>query len=231
MKVYCVRIGDKYGLEYETYIKNKLSDYDVEVIREPYDPRVILQWNKMYAMSLDSTEPVCVVDIDLLLVNDYKQMFDYPIERGQFLALGSWWNIDLDINGGFFKYYPKDCNYIYEKFMSDPVKWQRHYIDNGMTVGPVNGEQNFVKESVEERLELIRTPEAWSTRWMSEDAVKYLMSMEYDSWVLEQRAKYQEATGNKWVYLGGEWHPDIKVVHFTNHINNPHEWSGYDENY
>lgn len=230
MKIYCVRIGDKYGPEYETYIQDKLKDYDLHFIREQYDPRVMLQWNKMYPMSLGSTEPVCVMDIDMLLVNDYKEMIDYPIERGQFLALGSWWNSTLDVNGGFFKYYPKDCNYIYEKFMSDPEKWQRHYIENGMTTGPVNGEQNFVKESVEERLELIRTPEKWSTRWISEECAHILMGMDYDDWVLDHRSKYETATGNKWVYLGGEWHPDIKIVHFTNHINKPHEWSGYSEN-
>jgi hypothetical protein len=230
MKIYCVRIGDKYGPEYETYIQDKLKDYDLHFIREQYDPRVILQWNKMYPMSLDTTEPVCVIDIDLLLVNDYKEMFDYPIKRGQFLALSSWWHEDLDVNGGFFKYYPKDCNYIYDKFMSDPIKWQRHYIDNGMTTGPVNGEQNFVKESVEERLELVRTPEKWATRWMSEDGLKYLTNTDYDTWVLGHTSNYKEATGNNWVYLGGAWHPDIKIVHFTNHINKPHEWSGYSEN-
>jgi hypothetical protein len=27
MKIFAVRIGDKYGIEYETYLENKLSDY------------------------------------------------------------------------------------------------------------------------------------------------------------------------------------------------------------
>ena len=34
------------------------------------------------------------------------------------------------INGGFFKYYPKDVKYIYDKFMKDPNHWQTHYIKN-----------------------------------------------------------------------------------------------------
>jgi len=27
MKIFAIRIGEKYGIEYENYLKNKLSDY------------------------------------------------------------------------------------------------------------------------------------------------------------------------------------------------------------
>ncbi len=37
MKVFCVRIGPKYGEEYEEYIEEKLSDYDVHWINHPFD--------------------------------------------------------------------------------------------------------------------------------------------------------------------------------------------------
>ena len=229
MKIFCVRIGDKYGPEYETYLKNKLTGYDLHVIREEYDPRIKLQWNKMLPMSLDIDEPVCVIDIDMLFTNDYKELFEYPIKRGQFLAMGSWWNESININGGFFKYYPKDCRYIFDKFMEDPRYWQRYYIEQGVTKGPVNGEQFFVHDSVLEGLELIRTPEAWCSRWMTTEAlVGNYIDYDYDLWVLRNTLRYKEATGNQYIYLGGEFHPDIKVVHFTNHVNKPHEWDGYD---
>ena len=70
MKIFAVRIGDKYGSEYESYLENKLSDYEMVWIREPYDDRVTLQWNKMMVMNLDIDEPVCVMDIDVLLTGD-----------------------------------------------------------------------------------------------------------------------------------------------------------------
>ena len=57
------------------------------------------------------------------------------MERGQLLYLG-WWRIQkrgYSINGGFFKYHPKDCKYIYDKFMSDVNGWQQYYINNGVT--------------------------------------------------------------------------------------------------
>ena len=131
MKIYALRIGDKYGPEYETYIKSKLKDYDLTIVNEPFDPRVALQWNKMFFMALEIDEPICVIDIDLILINDYKKIFDYPIKKGQFLGMRQWWdNTDVQlINGGFFKYYPTDCKYIFDKFMKNIEYWQSYYIE------------------------------------------------------------------------------------------------------
>ena len=81
MKILAVRIGEKYGLEYEEYLERKLSDYEISWIREPYHQKVSLQWNKMWGMQLDQDDPICVMDIDVLLMGDYKKIFDYPIER------------------------------------------------------------------------------------------------------------------------------------------------------
>ena len=148
MKILAIRIGDKYGPEYETYLERKLPNHEFIWVREPYDTGVVLQWNKMWGMQLDhmgapvglvkqQDEPICVMDIDVMLVGDYEKIFDYPIKRGQFLAMPGWWR-DTEkegytINGGFFKYYPKDCKYIYDKFMKQPVYWQRHYINIGIS--------------------------------------------------------------------------------------------------
>ena len=78
-----------------------------------------------------------VIDIDILLVNDYNKLFDYPIKKGQFLAIPGWWRDstknNYKINGGFFKYYPKECKYIYDKFMKDIEYWQQYYIKNELS--------------------------------------------------------------------------------------------------
>lgn len=234
MRVYCVRIGDKYGQEYEDYVERKLGDhYEIHWIREAIDDRIQLQWNKMLPMSLDLEEPVVVIDIDQLFVNDFRLAFDYPIERGQFLAMKAWWrdtiNPEYTINGGFFKYYPADCNYIYDKFMADPWHWQTYYIKNQITMGPVNGEQYFVEDSVNEQLELIHLPPAWCTRYLSDHDVNPNL---YVEWANAFRSKYRRATGhelgNKYVWLG-DFHPDIKIVHFTHAENMPHTWAHYND--
>ena len=39
----------------------------------------------MYGMNLDVDEPICVMDIDILLVNDYKKIFEYLLKEESFL--------------------------------------------------------------------------------------------------------------------------------------------------
>ena len=84
MKIVAVRIGNRYGSEYETYLESKLPEYEFVWIREPMADNIKLQWNKMYGMTLNIDEPICVIDIDILLINDYKKIFEYPIKQGQF---------------------------------------------------------------------------------------------------------------------------------------------------
>ena len=229
MKILAIRIGDKYGPEYETYLERKLPNHEFIWVREPYDTGVVLQWNKMWGMQMDIDEPICVIDIDILLVNNYEKVFDYPVNHGQFLAMPGWWRdtekSGYEINGGFFKYYPKDCKYIFDKFMSDPNHWQHYYIKNGTTKGPVNGEQYFVEDSVKEKLELITLPKAWFTRWVTDESINYGKNM--TKWQVELTNKYNDITGNEYIYLGGEFHKDIKFVHFTHSLNKPHLWEDY----
>ena len=227
MKIVAVRIGDKYGPEYEKYLEKKLPNHEFIWVREPYDDGVVLQWNKMWGMQLDIDEPICVMDIDVLLVNDYEKIFDYPVKRGQFVAMPGWWRDTskngYKINGGFFKYYPKDCKYIFDKFMTDPHHWQHYYINNGTTKGPVNGEQYFVEDNVNEELELITVPESWVCRWCAKEDIG-VKDFDLTKWKIKTTQLYNKVTGNDYVYLGGEFHPDIKMVHFTHSTNKPHDW-------
>jgi|TARA_Y100000992_G_C21272999_1_gene498027 hypothetical protein len=211
MKIYCVSIGEKYGPQFEKYLENKLGK--INWIREQIAPNVPLQWNKMYPMSLKDTEPVCVIDLDIVLENDYMDLFNYPIERGEFLSIHGWWRDapGYTLNGGFFKYYPIDCNYIYEKFMSSIEKWKVHYIKNKTTIGPVNGEQYFVEDSVNEKLKLKLAPSSWVTRWKNDYS---------HIWFEELTKKYTEASGEDYL-KEDDWNPNIKLVHYNHTLNYP----------
>jgi len=211
MKIYCVSIGEKYGPQFEKYLENKLGK--INWIREQIAPNVPLQWNKMYPMSLKDTEPVCVIDLDIVLENDYMDLFNYPIERGEFLSIHGWWRDapGYTLNGGFFKYYPIDCNYIYEKFMSSIEKWKVHYIKNKTTIGPVNGEQYFVEDSVNEKLKLKLAPSSWVTRWKNDYS---------HIWFEELTKKYTEASGEDYL-KEDNWNPNIKLVHYNHTLNYP----------
>tara|TARA_R100001377_G_scaffold60859_1_gene36994 strand:- start:865 stop:1551 length:687 start_codon:yes stop_codon:yes gene_type:complete len=221
MKIYCVRIGDKYSQLYEDYINKKLSDYDVVWIKEPIQSNVPLQWNKMIAMNDDSDEPVLVLDIDNLFINDYKIALDYPIEHGEFLCAPYWWGSGpMPMSGGFYKFYPKECKYIYDTYMSDINFWTNKYIKDGSMPGPVAGEFLFVYEHLQKKLKLKLLPDAWVTRWNSEwpDKTDHKYRIEN---------KYYDLTGND--LYNETFHPDIKLVHFTHSLNKPHEWSAYAE--
>ena len=37
----------------------------------------------------------------------------------------------------------------------------------------------------------------------------------------------RKITKNNYIYLGGEFHNDIKMVHFTHSINKPENWKDY----
>jgi len=228
MKIVCVRIGERYGPEYEEYLESKLPEYEFIWVREELQPNIKLQWNKIYAMTLDTDEPVCVMDIDILLINDYKKVFEYPVKRGQFVAMPGWWR-DIPeeekkrftINGGFYKYYPKDVQYIYESFMSRPEYWQRKYIEEGHTSGPINGEQHFIEDHVNQQLELVRLPNAWFTRFEAR-------KKEFTRHTLTHlNREYVKHTGNDYMFLGNKFHEDIKFVHFTHMDNHPHKWEKY----
>ena len=203
MRIFAVRIGKKFGQDVEDYINSKLPN--VTWIRDSL-PGVNLQWNKMRVMNMDIDEPVVVIDIDLEFINDYMDAFEYPIERGEFLSAKSWWrdtvrsDLSYSVNGGFFKYDPKDCKYIYDKFMKDKFYWQNYYIKNGTTVGPVNGEQYFVEDSVKEKLKLKFLPETWFC--------KSVKNPSKDWW-----ARMNTLYPGDWLYLDGEYNKEIKIIH------------------
>ena len=209
MKIFCVRVGTRYDKQYEDYINSKLDN--VIWLHEPINPYILGQWNKLHGMTFELDEPLLVLDIDILLMNDYMELINYPVKRGQFLSIQAWWGQSINpkykLQGGFQKYYPKDCLYIYEKFMKDPAYWQQHYIKNGTTEGPINGEQYFVEDSVNERLELVWAP----AEWMG------VMTNQGRRWLAYINNLYP----GEWYYLGEEYHPDIKLVHFQGPLNRP----------
>ena len=85
------------------------------------------------------------------------------------------------------------------------------------------------RDSVNERLELKLLPVEWFTRWVTDESINYGKDMV--TWQVQQTNKYRELTGNDYIYLGGEFHEDIKFVHFTHRLNKPHLWEDYKKFY
>ena len=208
-KIYAVRIGDKYGVHYEHTLEQKLGP--ITWIREE-EPGVHLQWNKLSVFSVSEDCPVVLIDIDLEFINDYTSLFLQPVQRGEFLVTRNWWWQDngtartYKFAGGFYKFFPEDTRYIYETFRQDSEYWQAYYIDQGITVGPVNGEMNFVEDMVRGRigttqsLKMKFVPDHWHTQWKNNRDDEYM-----------SRMTKQYKHDYLWM---GEFHPDIKMVHY-----------------
>lgn len=199
-QVFAVRTGEKYGPHYEDYINSKIPN--VTWIREEIiAPK---QWNKLVPMSYDINEPIVVIDIDQMFVNDYMDAINYPIERGEFLSARSWWGDthkkEYTIQGGFQKYYPKDVKYIYDEFVSRPEYWMNYYVENKTTI-PGMGEQYFVEDMVRKNLTIKYLPSSWVTRWEHQMSHRLTLGLNLD-YSLD------------WLYLGGKFHPQIRLVHF-----------------
>lgn len=179
VKVFAVRVRDKYGPEYEDYLRSKLPD--ITFINEEVLP-FLVQWNKIRVFNMDIDEPVCVMDIDVELVNDYMELFEYPVERGEFISIPAHWGDVEDpsytLNGGFYKFWPCDTKYIYEKFIADPNQ-NKYYVKKLELPHPLLGEQYFVEDSVKENMKLTLVPEDWVQRgvdgkYLNDGEVKFV---------------------------------------------------------
>ena len=69
-------------------------------------------------------------------------------------------------------------------------------------------------------------PYSWFTRWTFDGLATV---KDTEKWQYNITSKYKKVTGNDYIYLGGEFHPDIKMVHFTHSMNKPHLWKEYEQ--
>jgi len=206
VKVFAVRVGNRYGPEYEDYLRAKIPH--IQFLNEEKE-EFKLQWNKLHFFNLDVNEPIVVIDIDLELINDYQNLFEYEIKQDEFLTIKPWWD-DRKINGGFYKFYPLSFKYVYEEFSANKNKWERYFIENGTKPGPVNGEEDYVYSMIKDNLKFL--PEEW--------CVSYPKNNDWS----KLNSKYK----GDYVYLGNKFNQNIKLIHYSgvnNRINNIHHFN------
>ena len=199
VKVFAVRVGDKYGEEYEHHLRSKIPQ--IHFLNEETEG-FLRQWNKIHFINLDYDEPIVVGDIDIDLVNNYEEIISYPIKRGEFLSMRAWWeNGECDLNGGFYKFYPRDTHYIYDEFKENKSYWEKAFLKVGIKNGPINGEENFVAHMVKKRLKLKHIPDPWVCRMVKEPTKK---------WLAQINRKYP----GDYAMLDMV-NPNIKLLHYT----------------
>ena len=83
-----------------------------------------------------------------------------------------WWRDTSEkkhkINGGFFKYFPKDCKYIYDRFINRKRLYCLKILHRQRYNTVISSEQYFVEDSVNERLKL----KIILNSWVAQDGVQ-----------------------------------------------------------
>ena len=193
-------------------------DKDINILElEPRDD-VEKQWYKIdfHHMPIIAEGKCLIVDIDYQIVGDMDEILSWDLPNHHFGCNYRWWSSHTDkcaINGGFQMFYQGQTKHLYDIFYQDPKYWQKHYIDIGHAVGPVNGEQNFVDEHVS--LKRSWLPQEWFAKY-HETENSYIQSL----W--NERVCSEEP-----FYLGGEFDSRIKMVHYSGADNIPPATNGY----
>lgn len=137
------------------YTSYDRSSYDasIEVIPiENDDGR--RQWYKMDVFRMaPKGDVVFVSDIDWTFVGDVTDIFNQEVKSNELIAPYRWWTRykgkGFTINGGLYKFIGGDHQYVPDTFYDRPQYWMQHYIlDRRLAHPPVNGEQNFVDETI-----------------------------------------------------------------------------------
>lgn len=192
---------------YTTYDKSAFGKH-IEVIPIANDDGR-RQWHKVDFFTMAPKGQECFVsDLDWTFVGDVTDIFDVVVGRDELIAPYRWWTRGkgegFTINGGLYKFVGGQFTYIPEVFHANPKYWmQRYILDLKVAHPPVNGEQNFMDENVRSHGGIIKyfEPRNSFARRPSNSA--------HD---VEYNALYQLEFGEDWVWMGGEFHPNVRMI-------------------
>lgn len=171
-----------------------------------------LQWYKLDFFKKDFVphKDIIVMDIDLDIVGNVDFIFD---QYSGFVGSHRWWwrwredkdNQPFALSGTIYKFKNGEHQEVVDTFEQDISFWEEYFIKNGVTQGPVNGEQHFVqKVLIDHNKPFSYFPEKHIVKWHTED-----FSMQ-----LKLENDYQKWTGNQYIEDAG-WHPDVRIVHYA----------------
>jgi|TARA_B110000858_G_C17796889_1_gene472942 hypothetical protein len=173
-----------------------------------------LQWYKLdyFKKNIIDGKNIILMDIDQVIVGNCDFLFD-KINTNEFRGTHRFWwrwrednqNKKFALSGSIYKFKNGEHEYIVNEFEKDIEYWQQYFIQKGITSGPVNGEQHFVQQMLEDnKTNISMFPEKHIIKWHKDDF--YIQTcIEHD---------YKKWTNNKYV-LDKDWHEDVRVVHYA----------------
>ena len=235
INILTLKVGDKYSSDYVNKLyngikrntsvdfkfycytedKDELNENIIVVpLEDPY--QFYKQWHKMTFHKsnfggIPNGEKCLILDIDWIITNNLDDIFYWDFNE-DIAVFERWWSTNrtqCKLNGGFQMFYMGQTNYVWEKFISDPLMYQEYYYKSGLCAYPFFGEQNFIDETV------------ISKSWLPMDSFgKY--TSEYINFINQQW--WKEVSMYDSYFIDNEFAESVKMVHFADRDNMIHEY-------
>lgn len=167
------------------------------------------QWHKVDLFTMVPEGQVAFIsDLDWTFLGDVTDVFDQRVSDNELIAPYRWWTRwkgeNFTINGGLYKFIGGRFEYIPEVFHKNSKYWmQRYIIDLQVAHPPINGEQNFVDEMLQQHGTKISYFEPQDT------FARYPVDLDH---AIEYNQLYAARYKKDWYWMGGEFHPSIRMV-------------------
>lgn len=189
------------------------DEFNSNVITIPIrHSKCIRQWYKIDFFGPDIVpdvnEPIIVMDVDWSIIRNIDHLIDVPIAQDEFISTPRWWREDddpLPISGGFYKFIPASCKYMWDTFYENPEHWQEKY-RNPDHIFSVQGEQDFVWEHASKAHKMITLPGYKFARVMNN-----LGPEVYNQIIEKYKVRYERIFGHSY-NTNGEWNERILMV-------------------
>jgi hypothetical protein len=198
-------------IPFEFICLSDTSDIEADVIL-PYNhySNIKKHWHKLkfFSPQFGGQKPdddIIIMDIDQVIVGNVDELLGHPVEENELVSYGQWWDNNLRLNGGFYKFKSGSLKKIWNDFALNPEFWQLNYYNKGIVHHKYYGEQNYVNWKVKENnIKLTTTPKEW--------LVKYTDNYKDN---LKLNKLYMQKFNTDYMIMGDEVNEKIKVIHFT----------------
>ena len=190
-----------------------LSDTDVEadlVLPYNHTSNIKLHWHKLKFFSPQFAyqkpgDDIIIMDIDQKITGNIDDLIGQPVNDNELFTYDSWWDKNLKINGGFYKFKSGSLKFVWDEFALNPEYWQLHFYNEGTVHKKYYGEQNYVKWKIlEHKAKLSKTPSQWIAKYTDDFAEN-----------LKLNQMYMQKFNTDFMILDKEVNEKLKVIHFT----------------
>ena len=192
------------------------KDVEADVIL-PYNhhSKFKIHWHKLkYFSSIFANQKpgdeIIIMDIDQVIVGNLDDMIGWPVEDNELVTYNSWWNKNLPINGGWYKFKSGTLNFVWDEFCHRHSFWQNYFYEKGIVHHNYYGEQNYVYMIMNDWIN-VRKNKGKITLMPPEWLGKY--QNDYRN-MIKHNQTYSEKFNTDYMILDKP-HPNLKVVHFA----------------